>query len=134
MRLAVVGGLLFLSIAARAQEAQECRVLVGKEWIAMGTTTLGGCLKFADEASSPGERQFAKLGETFLKVQGEEHLQSSDGGNTWQPIASSAPTQGFQSLNVLEPPQGEAAALASPEGSQKAPPKKVKKKRRYRYN
>jgi hypothetical protein len=134
MKAAILTGLMLIAAPALAQEAQECRVLVGKEWIQMGTTTLSGCFRFADEAASPGERQFAKLGETFLKVSGEEHFQSYDGGNTWEAVASSAPTGGFQSLNVLEPAQGEEAALASTDSSQKPAPVKKKKKRRYRYN
>jgi len=136
MKAALFTALALIAAPALAQDTQECRVLVGKEWIQMGTTTLAGCFKFADEAATPGERQFAKLGTTFLKVAGEEHFQSYDGGNTWQTVASSAPQGGFESLNVLEPAQGEEAALASDASAQKAPtaPVKKKKKRRYRYN
>lgn len=135
MKAAILAGALLVSGTVFAQDADECRVLVGKEWIQMGSTTLAGCFKFADEAASPGERQFAKLGGMFLKVQGDQHFQSPDGGNTWDPVASAAPAQGFESLNVLEPAQGEEGALASPQGEQKsAAPIKKKKKRRYRYN
>ena len=132
MKKTIALALLLAAPAAFAQEAQECRVLVAKDWIAMGTTTLSGCLKFADEAATPGERQFAKLGETFLKVQGVDHFQSSDGGNTWAAISAAPPAGGFDSLNVLEPPQGEAAQLASPEPARPATVVK-KKKRRHRY-
>lgn len=132
-KVAILTGALFACGTSFAQDAQECRVLVGKEWVQMGTTTLAGCFRFADEAASPDERQFAKYGGMFLKAQGSQHFQSPDGGNTWEPVAGNAPTQGFQSLNVLEPAQGEEAALASPSSTQKAPVKK-KKKRRYRYN
>jgi hypothetical protein len=130
MRAAILAGALLVSVPVVAQQTEECRVLVGKEWVQMGATTLEGCFKFADEAATPGERQFAKLGNTFLKVQGNQNYQSSDGGNTWEPVASAAPAAGFQSLNVLEPAQGDAAALASSE----APKKPVKKKRLRRYS
>ncbi|HZP11111.1 MAG TPA: hypothetical protein VFB36_01685 [Nevskiaceae bacterium] len=134
MKAAILTGALLVSGPAFTQDAQECRVLVGKEWIQMGTTTLAGCFRFADEAATPGERQFAKLGGMFLKVMGDQHFQSPDGGNTWEAVASTAPAEGFQSLNVLEPAQGEAAALASAPGATQKAPVKKKKKRRYRYN
>lgn len=134
MKYMLAVSLILLSTVAAGQQTEECRVLVGKEWIAMGTATLAGCFRFADEAATPGERQFAKLGNAFLKSQGDQHFQSFDGGNTWEPVANSAPTSGFESLNVLEAPQGEASALGSPPEAQKAPAKKKKKKRRYRYN
>lgn len=93
--------------------AQECRVLVAKEWIVMGTTSLDGCLRFADEAASPDERQFAKLGDTYLKVQAQEHFQSRDGGNTWEPLRPAQPDAAFTSLNVLQPPdQARSRSLA----------------------
>jgi len=113
---------------------QECRVLVAKEWIAMGATTLAGCLKFADEAATPDERQFAKVGETFLKIEGGVHFQSSDGGNTWEPLMAQQGAVGFSSLNVLQPSdRASAASPANPsQADQPAPVKKKKKKKRRR--
>src|SRR5436190_11594313 len=104
--------LAFAAAASPAQEPQECRVLVAKEWIAMGATSLSGCFRFADEAATPGERQFAKSGDTFLKVQGKDHFRSADGGNTWEPVTTTAPAGGFSSLNVLQPPDNEITQIA----------------------
>src|ERR1044071_8606972 len=104
---------------------QECRVLVAKEWIAMGATTLAGCFKFADEAVTPGERQFAKVGETFLKIEGDVHFQSVDGGNTWEPVMAQQGAVGFSSLNVLQPSDhGVVPASADASQPQPSPAKK----------
>jgi len=112
IRRCVLAVLCCLPGIASSQDSNECRVLVAKEWVSMGATSLGGCLKFADEAATPGERQFAKFGETFLKVQNAEHFQSADGGNTWDSVASSQPAAGFSSLNQLQPPENEMTQLA----------------------
>ncbi len=121
--------LLCAAPAGAQQGSQECTVLVAKEWIAMGATTLNGCLNFADEAATPGERQFAKFGGIHLKVQGEDHFQSTDGGNTWEPVIAQSADAGFGSLNVLQAPERtvERPAEASPS---RAPVKKKKRRRR----
>jgi hypothetical protein len=126
--IAVVALIVALPFSASGQEEQECRVLVAKDWIVMGAASEAGCLKFADEAATPGERQFAKVGETFLKVQGGQRFRSIDGGNTWEPIVAAQATTSFDSLNVLKPPGNEIRELAPAKRS--APKKVIRKKRR----
>jgi hypothetical protein len=126
--------LVCLPASALAQQApEECRILFAKEWIPMGATSLSGCFRFADEAASPGERQFARLGDRYLKVEAEQHFQSADGGNTWEPVITEQPAAAFGTLNVLQPSdQVQVRAGVAEEGPRAMPVKKKKKKKRRR--
>ena len=131
MKTPLFAFLLVAGPAVAQSGSQECTVLVAKEWIAMGATSLNGCLKFADEAATPGERQFAKFGAAHLKVQDQQHFLSVDGGNTWEPVISQSADARFGSLNVLEP-SDRVVARAAESAPVRAPAKK-KRRRRHRY-
>lgn len=124
--------LLLCASPLGAQQSQECTVLVAKEWISMGAASLNGCLRFADEAATPGERQFAKFGAVHLKVQGLEHFLSADGGNTWEPIVAQSAQASFGSLNVLQPSDGPVVSPSTPPevSAHRAPVKKKRRRRR----
>lgn len=94
--------LMLISAGAMAQNSsgKGCRVLIGEDWIPMGATTISGCLKYAEAAATPGERQFAQFGSTQLSYKDGQSFQSNDDGKTWQPIRGSSEGS-VGSLNTL---------------------------------
>ncbi|SEP93242.1 hypothetical protein SAMN04488038_102254 [Solimonas aquatica] len=82
--------LALTSVQAFAQDAagKGCRVLIGEDWVVMGATSISSCLKYAEAAATPGERQFAQFGAVNLAYKDGQSYQSTDGGKTWQPIRS----------------------------------------------
>ena len=118
MKKLVAAGLLLLSLGSPAQEAppQECKLLVAKAWIVMGTTSITGCFKFAEAASLPNQRQFARLGTTDLKIEGGEHFQSFDDGNSWQRVTENQATATIRTLNVLGQSRGSSGGGTSMKG------------------
>lgn len=113
MKKLLVLSLLLLSTGAIAQsgQARGCRVLIGEDWIPMGATTVGSCLKYAEAAATPGDRQFAQFDGVQLSYKDGQSSQSTDGGKTWQPVRSSQGSVG--ALNTLR--------AGSEEGSPAAP-------------
>lgn len=116
--------LIFLAAPAMAQEAagKGCRILIGEDWIPMGATTVSGCLKYAEAAATPGERQFAQFDAINLTYMDGKSFQSTDGGKTWQAIQSSSGTS-VGALNTLR--TGPAEPSAAPPAKSVAPPPAV---------
>lgn len=106
---------LLLPTASFAQEGvQDCHIYVADQWIAVGATSLGGCMELARSAASSNEWQYARLGQTDIAVKDGRFFRTADGGRSWYPVyGNAAGTLGF--LNVLKTPESPSPDEGQPQ-------------------
>lgn len=91
----------------------------------MGATTEAACLKFAEAAAAPGERQLAEFGSARLVYDGGRFFRSDDGGQQWHEVSPSSGAATMRTLNRLSGyPQAGAAVVSeqTPAGTNAAEP------------
>lgn len=99
--------LLLCSGAAPSAIAESsCRILIGDEWIAMGVNALNSCLKYAEAAASPGERQVAEFDAQRFSYLDGRYFTSNDGGSSWQDFEPFDSVGQISALNTLQGADG----------------------------
>lgn len=104
--------LALLMPVAAADDAPLCRIKIGDDWVTMGAESQASCLKFAQSAALPDERQLSEFGGQQFAYENGRLTTTRDGGATWVVLpADQDAVDPMQSLNVLRN-AGHAAAAA----------------------
>ena len=108
--------LALLMPVAAADDAPLCRIKIGDDWVTMGAESQASCLKFAQSAALPDERQLSEFGGQQFAYEDGRLSTTRDGGRTWVDLSVEQDTvDPMQSLNVLrDAGHAAAAAPASP--------------------
>lgn len=104
--------LALLMPVAAADDAPLCRIKIGDDWVTMGAESQASCLKFAQSAALPDERQLSEFGGQQFAYENGRLTTTRDGGATWVALPTDQDAvDPMQSLNVLRN-AGHAAAAA----------------------
>ena len=107
--------LALLMPVAAADESPLCRIKIGDDWVTMGAESQASCLKFAQSAALPDERQLSEFGGQQFAYENGRLTTTRDGGATWVALpADQDAVDPMQSLNVLRNAGHAAAAAAAP--------------------
>ena len=94
--------LAVLMPVAAADDAPLCRIKIGDDWVTMGAESQASCLKFAQSAALPDERQLSEFGGQQFAYEDGRLSTTRDGGRTWVDLSVEQDTvDPMQSLNVL---------------------------------